>query len=87
MKNVINPPIHKDEVRDVILDEPELRMLEQMGDVGESTGDEIIKTNDGMPLRNQSITQMGTEKASSASDKDSFFRQISHDRVINVNRL
>ena len=60
MEDVVNLSFHKQEIRHVVLDKSKPWIPEQMGNVGGVPGDEVVDANDGVVLRNESITKMGT---------------------------
>ncbi len=58
---------NKDEVRDVVFDEPEILVPGEMADVRRVTGDEIVDGDDTMTFCQKPIRQMRAEKARTSS--------------------
>ena len=66
MEDAVQPAVDLERIADVLLDESELRIVQQEGDVGAAAGDEIVDGDDVMPIGDPAIRQMGGYKAGSA---------------------
>jgi hypothetical protein len=58
----------KNEIRNVVFDEPEIFVPGEMSNVRRVTGDQIINGNDTMTLRQKSVHQMRAEETRTASN-------------------
>jgi len=68
MPDVIHRTLQEDELRDILLDEPEVRMATQVNDVVPVAGHEVVDGNDPVPALQEQIHQMRPEKAGAAGD-------------------
>ena len=68
MEDVVDISIDEEIVCDVVLNELELRLSSQMGDVCRATGDQVVDADDRVPLRDEAITEMRAEKPGTAGD-------------------
>ena len=57
-------------IDDVVLDEPEPGIADQVDDVLPAAGKEIVEALDIVPLSDQTIAEVGTEKTGTAGDED-----------------
>ena len=68
MKDVINTPVDKEIIRHVILNELEPRVSGKMSDVRRAACNEIIDTDNRMPLCDEPIAEMRTQKTCTTGD-------------------
>jgi hypothetical protein len=76
MEDVVYRAGNKDEFGYVVPDKFEIRIPSQVLDIIGITRDQIVDANDSEPFREQSITQMGTEKSCTAGDHRRFFIRL-----------
>src|SRR5438105_3370765 len=72
MEDVVEGPLHLDEMRHVVVHEREARMVLQVGDILPITGDQVVHADDIESLLDEAIAEMGAEEACSAGDEDSW---------------
>ena len=68
MPDVIHGHIQKEEFGHVLLDELELRVATQVGDVVDRASDEIVDADDPMSSREEQVRQMRAEEAGGPRD-------------------
>ena len=66
--DVVDLPGEVEELGDVLLDELEVRVAGEMGDVVGLSGDQVVDRDDGMAAGEQQVGEMGTEESRSAGD-------------------
>jgi len=66
--DVVNRPIQKNELGDVLLDKFEVRIAAQMRDIVDGAGHKIIDTDNLVSARKEQVGQMRTEEAGSAGN-------------------
>src|SRR2546423_11292971 len=49
-------------IADIVLDEPEIRMIREWTNIGDTTSIEVVDADDAFPLLNQTITQVRADK-------------------------
>src|SRR5258707_638460 len=76
MEDVVHPAGDKDVFGYVVPDEFKIRTPSQVLDIIGITSDQIVDGNDSEPFREQSITQMGTEKSCTSGDHCRFFIRL-----------
>jgi hypothetical protein len=65
--DVIDWRVQEDEFGHVLLDEPEVGIPSEMGDVVSGSGDQVVDPYDLMPLLNKQVSKMRAKETSSAS--------------------
>src|SRR5262249_47203370 len=68
MENIVNLAVDLDRVRDVVAYEAESRMRAQRFQVALASGDEIVDTDDLMPLGQKAVAKMRPENPCTAGD-------------------
>ena len=68
MPDVIDRAVQEDELGHVLLDEFEIPIAAQVGDVVHAAGDEVVDADDLVAARQQQVGQMGAEEAGRAGD-------------------
>jgi hypothetical protein len=68
MEDVIDGAGEVDELGDVVVDEVEVLVAGEMGDVVGIAGDEVVHGDDAMALGEESVDEMGAEEAGAAGD-------------------
>src|SRR6056297_2593187 len=69
MQNVVEATLHVYKLRDIVFDEAESGMTEQMVDVGEIAGNEIVHAEDLVALLEKPVAKMASEKSGSAGNQ------------------
>ena len=83
MENVIDLFFRqKDEIGNVMFDEPEILIPGEMPNIRRIARDQIIYGNDAMPFRQKSIHQMRTEKTGAAGYDANRLGIFRHRRVV-----
>ena len=67
MENVVHGAGEIDVLRDIVMDELEVRVAGEMGDVVGVARDEIVDGDDAVAFGKQAVGEMGAEKTSAAS--------------------
>lgn len=71
MEDGINLALYEDVMTYVVMNELEVLISCQMGNVARITRQEIVQPNDAVPLGKKPITQMRPKEASGSGNKDS----------------
>ena len=66
MPNVIDGAIEEDKFGNVLLDEFEVGVATEMGDVVDATGDEVVDADDFVTAGEEEVAEVGAEEASGA---------------------
>ena len=70
MHHRVDGPGNPDVVADVVLDEREARVPEEMLDVVDRPGHEVVERDDFIPAREQRVREVRTEEPSTTADDD-----------------
>ena len=62
----------KDFVRYIVPNQFKIRVVDQVNQIRLLTGEKVVEANDIVPVRDESLTEMGAEKSSSPSYQDAF---------------
>ena len=75
----------KDFVRYIMPNQFKIRVVDQVNQIRLLTGEKVVEANDIMPVRDESLTEMGAEKSSSPSYQDAF--DLRHELTSYFSRL
>ena len=64
----MNRTFNEDEIRDIVVKKLETIMTEEMGYIGNISGDQVIDANDPMPLGKKAIAKVRAEESGTASN-------------------
>ena len=62
MEHVVDRPVDRDRLGDVVLDEAEARPFEQVGDVPAVAGQQVVDADDLVPLGEEPLAEVGADK-------------------------
>ena len=68
MEDEMDISLDKQVIRHVILNEPEPRITGKVGDVLRASGDQVVDTDNGVPLCDEPVAEMRTEESGAAGD-------------------
>ena len=71
MQDDVDLARYPQEVGDVLAYESEPVVTEEVFDVGNAASDQVVDGHDGVPVGDQSVTQMRAQKPGTAGDDDS----------------
>ena len=74
MEDVVQRPAHVDVLRDVLVDEREIRHRQQMLDVPHVACDEVVHGDDLEAVTHEPFTQVGAQEACASGDQYAFCR-------------
>ncbi len=71
VKDVVHRPVDLDRLRDIVLQEPEVAVAGQVTDIPSASRQQIVNTDDLMPLGEKALAEMRADKPGPSSDDGS----------------